>query len=271
MIISTVISVICFIAVVFESFVILKFRKSCVSVSCKVIESNKEQLRENGCIVSEYWNTGVEFEYKGSKRSAVIITSTFCPTGQILKCFYHAGENLIFRHRDFRKQLSSSSLIVLSVGILFIVLNLLFHAVSVSELILKNIAAILSFIIAASLVIIGISKIVYSVSAIKQTKKNCVEEVKATVSDVIRKTTRYNEISSYTYYPIYKYNFRSAEHEVESKVARKTPPKIGSKIKILVNIKKGGPIEYEDVGQSMAMGISLLTVAFTILGVMIFM
>lgn len=271
MIISTVISAICFIAVVFEALVILNFRKSCENVVCKVTESTKEELRADGCIVSEHWNTKVEFEYKGSKKSAVVAASTYCPKGQILKCYYHAGENIIFRRKDFRKHLSSSTLIILSVGLLFIVLNLLFHAVNVGELILKNITVICGFIVAVLLTIIGISKIYYSGTAIKQTRKNRVEYVRATVSDIIRKTSRYNENSVYTYYPVYKYNFHNMEHEVISKIGRKTMPKIGSKVQIRVNTKKGGPVEYEDVGNSMVMGISLLIIAFMLIGIIIFM
>lgn len=271
MIISTIISLVCFIIVVLEFFIIYKFLKSCINVACTVTSSEKVEERVDGYLVSEYWNTTVSYNINGNEKTDNLKTSTFCPKGQTIYCYYAPKKDNLFRKRDFKKQIHSSTYVVISIGTLFMVLNLIFNLVSIDNILKINISiALLTFLI-VSFLGMGIGWVLYSVFAIKNTQKNRVVVTKAVISDITRSTAKNKENKTYTYYPIYTYNFQGEKHEVKSRIGRKTSPKKGSNVKILVDKKKGGPVEYKDIGKSMLLGITFIVLGITTLLVLILM
>lgn len=261
MIISTFIAVVCFIVVVFEFLSMYNTFKKCVKIKCRVASSEKTRERENGFLTDEYWKTEVNFEYGGKTRKVVLKTSTYCQKGQIIECYYYPFKDLVFRKRDLKNLIRSSSLVVTSVGILFLFLNFLFRIANVSSLVIKNIASILSVIITVLYSVIGIWYIAYSANAIKNTSKKRVTQTSAKIVDVIRKSKRHKENEQFAYYPIYRYTFKGESHETQSKLKRTVPPKKGSTVSILIDNKKGGPVEYNDVANSMVMGICFIIIA----------
>lgn len=270
MVISTIIASVCLIIVVFEFFIIYKFLKSCINIACKVTSSEKAEERVDGYLVKEYWNTTVSYQIEGKEKTATLKTSFFCPKGQTLYCYYSPKKDFLFRKKDFKKQINSSSYVVISIGILFMVLNLIFNLAGIDEIVEINISIALSVILIVSFLGIGIGWVLYSSFAIKNTRKNNVIVTKAVVKDVIRKTSKNKDIHSYTYYTIYSYEFHGENHEVKSKIGRNIPPKKGSHVKILVNKKKGGPVEYNDIGKSMILGISFIMLGILILLILLF-
>lgn len=261
MIISTLIAVACFIIVVFEFLSMYNTFRKCIKIKCCVESSEKAREREDGFLIDEYWKTEVSFEYDNQTRNVVLKTSTYCQKGQIIECYYYPKKDLVFRKRDLRKQFKSSALVVTPVGILFLFLNFLFQMTNLSYLVIKNIATIISVIITAIYSIIGIWYVVYSVSAIKNTSKKRVTKTNAKVVDIIRKTRKHKEHVQFTYYPVYSYVFKGEAHETQSKLKHSVPPKKGSTVTILVNNKKGGPAEYNDVANSMIMGLCFIGIA----------
>ncbi len=261
MIISTIIALICFVAVVFECLFMYNTFRKCKKVNCKVISSEKKQKRENGYLVEEYWNTDVTFRYKSEEKLFTLKTSTYCVKGQSLNCYYFPEKDIVFRKRDMKKKLTSSSLVVTSVGILFLLLNFLFQMTGVSRLIIKNIVEILAAVISAVYLLMGTWHVGYSLNAIRKTSKSRIIITEAKIVDVIMKSRRYNENIRNTYYPVYHYYFNGESHETQSKLKRKEPPKIGSTASIFVDRKKGGPVEYNDVANSLIMGILFILIS----------
>ena len=61
MIISTVLTVVCFVVIIFELLSILSVLRSCRKVSCRVEASKKICEREDGFLIREYYKTNISF------------------------------------------------------------------------------------------------------------------------------------------------------------------------------------------------------------------
>lgn len=261
MITSTVIVTICFIAVVFEIYSMYKLFKSCCKVKCSVVSSKKATERRDGFLTDEYWKTEVTFTHQNTDKRATLKTSTYCQKGQILGCYYNPKEDIIFRKRDLKKQIKNSSIIITVVGILFMVLNFLFSLSLISRIVIRNITSILSILLISFFIIVGIGYIIYSINARKNTSKKKVTTTEAKIVDIVRKSKKHNGNVQFTYYPIYSYTFDGEPHETKSKLKHTMPPKKGSIVTILVDNKKAGPVEYNDVLNSLIMGICFIIFA----------
>lgn len=261
MIISTIITVVCFIAVVWEIFSMYKLFKSCSIVKCSVVSSKKIKERHDGFLTDEYWKTNVTFTHENIEKSAILKTSTYCQQGQILGCYYYPQKDIIFRKRDLKKQINSSSVIIATTGALFLFLNLVFRLSTISRMFMKNIVSILSVLLIIAFLSMGIGYILYSVTAFKNTSEKKVTKTKAKIVDVVRISKRHKENQTFSYYPIYSYTFNNENHETRSKLKRSEPPKTGSTVTILVDNKKAGPVEYNDVVNSLIMGICFIIFA----------
>lgn len=270
MIISAIIVTICFIAVTFEVYSMYKLFKSCCTVKCSVIASKKIKERRDGYLTDEYWKTDVTFTYNNIKKRATLKTSTYCQNGQILGCYYNPKKDIIFRKRDLKKQIKNSSIIITTIGFLFMVLNLIFTMSNSRTTVIKNITSTLSVILIITFLIIGIGYVAYAVNAVNRTSDNKVTKIKAKIIDVVRKSKRHNGNEKYTYYPIYSYTFNGETHETKSKLKRSEPPKKGSVVTIYVDNKKAGPVEYNDVLNSLIMGICFIVFASIFIYVFLF-
>lgn len=261
MIISTIITVVCFIAVVWELFSMYKLFKSCSTVRCSVVSSKKIQERRDGFLTDEYWKTNVTFTHKDIEKSTTLKTSTYCQKGQILGCYYYPKKDIIFRKRDLKKQIKSSSVIITTTGALFLFLNLIFRLSTISRMFVKNIVSILSVLLIIVFLILGVGYVLYSINALKNTSVKNVTKTKAKIVDVVRVSKRHKENETFSYYPIYSYTFNNENHETKSKLKFSEPPKKGSTVTILVDNKKAGPVEYNDVLNSLIMGICFIIFA----------
>lgn len=270
MIISTIIVTICFIAVVIEVYSMYKLFKSCRTVKCSVVSSKKIMERRDGFLIDEYWKTTVNFTYDGVERHITLKTSTYCQKGQILGCYYYPEKNIIFRKRDLKKQIKSYHIIITSVGVLFLVLNFIFSLSAISKIIVMNIAAILSVLLISFFFSLGIGYIIYAITALKNTSSKKVTKIEAEIADVVRKSKRHKENETFTYYPIYRYTFNGESHETKSKLKHKTPPEKNTTVTILVDNKKAGPVEYNDVVNSLIMGICFILFALLFIYVFYF-
>ena len=261
MIISTIISIICILAVIYELTVIYAFLIRCRVVKCKVTSSEKVQKRRQGYIAEEYYKTLTEFCVGEEKHKAYLKTSVFCQTGQVISCYYHPDKNIIFRRRDLRHNLKSHSLAVLSVALLFLVLNSVFGVTTLSSLITKYIVIIISVILALSFFSLGVFLLIYGINSVRLSSKKRVMKVTANVTDIIRKRTSGRGRAEYLYYPIYTYNFSGEKHTVTSRKALLSPPKMGGKKLVLLDKKKGALIEYRDTVTSIIQGVCFIVIA----------
>ena len=264
MIISTAISVICFIAVIIELWSIYRTLRTCVTIKCEVVSSKKIQERTNGFLTGEYWETVIGFTNGSSAKKTVLRTSTYCQKGQRMTCYYYPKEDIVFRKRDLRKLIHSSSMIVTSVGILFLLLNFLFHVSSIGVIFFKNAAAILTVLLSLFFLSLGAYYVSYALIAFKNTSSKKTTKVEALIYDVIRKTKKHQENQLFFYYSIYRYTFNGVEHETKSKIKRSSPPIVGSYETILIDKKKCGPVEYDDPVNTLLMGVCFLFI-FTLL------
>lgn len=261
MIISTIIQTACFITIVFELLDIYKFLHGCKKVRCTVVSSKKIVKRKHGFLVDEYYKTRVSFKNNSETAKAVLRTSTFCPNGQQINCYYHTDKHIIFRRRDLRKNIKSSSLILLSICVLFVVLNSVFSLAVIGKIILDNIITIFTWGLTAVFFIIGTSLIVYAIYAIKSYKDKDIIKITAVVEDVIMKTTRDNENRQYSYYPIYSYQYNGIQHTVRSKTKYPAPPAKGSRKTVFLNKRKSSIVEYSEAGKSLTEGICFYLIA----------
>ncbi len=271
MIISTIIMVASFLLVFFEIVSVLTVFHSCRNVSCSVSSSQKISAREDGYLIREYWETEIDFELDGNYRSAVIETSTFCQKGQVLNCYYYPRRDLVFRKRDIRSVLRAHSITAFSVGVLFLLLNLFFRLTQLGGIIIAHTAEAIAVVLALAFASFGVGFIVYSVNAFRHLRGSRVTKVRAEIADIVRKAKRHNETVRYTYYPIYKYDLGGFEHTVQSKLGREEPPKKGKFETLLADKKKGGLVEYKDVGASLALGICFLAITALLIYAVAFM
>ena len=269
MIISTLIALVCFIVVIAELLSMYQTFKSCCKVKCSVISSRKIQERKDGFLTDEYFKTKVDFTYRNLQKSTSLKTSTYCQKGQILACYYYPNKDIIFRKRDLKNQFKKSSLVVTTTGILFMFLNILFRLTVLSRL-FKHLVGVLSVLLIAAFLGFGVGFISYSVYALKRTSKANVTKIEAQIVDVIRKSKKHNENEQFTYYPIYRYTFKGIEHETKSKLKHNKSPVIGSCAAILVDNKKAGPVEYNDVKNSMILGFCFIFFALLFIYVILF-
>ena len=260
MIISTVIQIICILLISWELFNIYRFFRGCKKVRCTVVSSKKIVRRRHDYLTDEFFRTKVSFDNNGVPGTAILRTSTFCPIGQRINCYYHREKHIIFRKRDLRKNLRSSSLIITSVSILFVVLNSLFSITAVSKAIFNNIVNILVWGLSVIFALIGAFLIVYAVYAFRSYRSKDVKTIKARIEDVIMKTTRDNNNVRHTYYPIYSYTFNGVKHTVISKMKYSSPPKKGTFADVRLNTAKGNLVEFNDVGKSFFEGLSLFLI-----------
>lgn len=260
MIVSTVIISACFLLVAYEIITAFLFMDHCKNVLCVVISSKKVCKREDGFLIREYWNTDVTFDYNNEPRTTTLETSSFCQEGQVLGCYYHPGKNIVFRKRDIRRNLGTRSVTALWVGLVFLFITIGFRITSLGSIIKKNASDAALITLAVAFFIFGAGFLLYSLYAFRHTRKKRVTEVTAVISDVMRKSRQHSETRSYKYYPIYRYKMGGFEHIVQSKAGLSEPPKSGSRIVILVDKKKGGPVEFNDIGQCFVLGLSLLAV-----------
>lgn len=260
MIISTIIVTICFILVVFELYSMYKLFKSCCTVKCTVVSSKKIIERHDGFLTDEYWKTDIVFNHNSKERHSVLKTSTYCQKGQIIGCYYNPQNEIIFRKRDIKKQIKNSSIIITTIGILFMVLDCIFSfsLAGISKLVLNNLTSILSVLLIIFFFTFGIGYVLYALNAIKNTSKKRVTVVEAEITDIVRKSKKHHEKEQFTYYPIYSYVFKGEPHETRSKLKHSYPPKKGSKVLIAVDNRKSGPVEYNDVFNSLFMGICFI-------------
>ncbi len=265
MIISTIIVTICFIMVVFELYSMYKLFKSCCNVRCTVVSSKKTIERHDGFLTDIYWKTDIIFIYNNKERHSTLRTSTYCQKGQIIGCYFNPEKDIIFRKKDIKKQINNSSIIITSIGILFMVLDFIFgfSLAGISKLVLNNLMSIISIIFIILFFILGICYVVYALNAIKNKSKKRVTVVEAKITDIVRKSKKHHEKEQFTYYPIYSYVFKGEPHETRSKLKHSQPPKKGSTVLISVDNKKTGPVEYNDVFNSLIMGICFI--AFSII------
>ncbi len=271
MIISTVITVTCFLVIISDLINVLAVFKSCKSVKCSVISSKKVSVREDGYLVREYYKTEISFELEGTSKTATLETSTFCQKGQMLNCWYYPKRNIVFRKRDIKTVLNGYAIPAFSVGVLFLSLNLIFHITSLGGLIVNNSIIVIGVILTTVFATLAVWFIWYSVIAFRATKSPHVSEVKAEIIDIVKKSKRHRENVHATFYPIYKYNLNGSEHIVKSKLGREYPPRKNSKENILVNVKKGSLAEFKDIGESLILGICFLIIAGLFIYVLAFM
>lgn len=258
MIILTVLTVCCFIAVGVEMFKIYRFFAASLTVDCRVTSSEKKELREDGYLVKSFWLTSVSFEYNGTVKESSLETSTFCHNGQSIKCCYNPDVEQLFRKRDFKKYIRSTSPVFFSIGIMLLVLNFILTSFNIDNISKINIAKFFTGILTFSFTLLGTGSIVTALIAIRNSSKKQVEHIKCCICDIVRKTSRHKENKSYTYYPIYKYTYKGEEHVVQSKIGNRTPPKKNSIVIVPVSRKKGGPVEYKDTAKTFIMGIVFL-------------
>ena len=261
MIISTVLTVVCFVVIIFELLSILSVLKSCRKVSCRVESSKKVCEREDGFLIKEYYKTEISFELDGTSRCAEIETSTFCQNGQVLSCYYYPKKNIVFRKRDIKNVLNTYSIQAFSIGITFLLLNLLFHVTSIGGLILEHTFEAAAVLMLITFTLFGCGFIIYSVNAFRHTRHSRVTEVKAEITDVVRRSKRHKENIRYIYYPIYRYKLNGTEHTVRSKTRYDLPPDKRKHVTLLVDTKKGSLVEYKDMDTSFMLGICFLIIA----------
>lgn len=264
MIILTVLTVFCFLAVTFEIFSLYRLFATSIPVNCCVISSEKKEIREDGCLVKAFWLTSVTFDCNGSKMNDALQTSTFCPNGQSIKCYYSPVRKKLFRKRDFKNYIRSSSPVFLSVGILLLMLNFILSSFNIDSISKINIAKFLTGLLIAAFALLGIGRILTFVMAVRNSSKKRIEYITCSIHDVVKKTAKHKENKSCTYYPIYKYTYRGEEHIVQSKIGRSQPPKKNSITTIPISIKKGGPVEYKDTAKSLILGIVFLIMSILI-------
>lgn len=261
MIISTIIMTICFVVVVFEVFSAFVVLRSCRKVRCSTVTSKKVSVREDGYLVKEYWDTAVGFELDGTKRTANLETSTFCQKGQTIGAYYYPKKNLVFRKRDVKRVLRSYSIPAFSVGMLFLLLDLIFTMTSLGSILISHLFEIAAVILIITLTSIGGGFMIYSVSAMRHTRSERVIRVDARVTDVIRRSKRHGDKTRFYYYPVFSYSIGDFEHNVTSRLARETPPETGSTESVLADKKKGSLVEYKDGETSFILGICLIMIA----------
>ena len=267
MVISTIIQAVCLIVIVIELLRLYRFFSGCKKVRCTVVSSKKVVKRRMECLTDEFYRTKVVFDINNENMNAILRTSTFCPIGQKIDCYYHKGKHIIFRKRDLRKNLNSSSLIMLSVSVLFVVLNSMFGITAIGHALVDNIIDILAWGLTIIFSLIGAFLITYSVYAFRAYRSKDVIKISAKVEDVIMKVSRDNENKHYTYYPIYSYTYKGFRHTVRSKIKHSSKPKKGSSVKVSLNTTKGNLVEFNDVGKSFAEGICLLIMSLCYIAV----
>lgn len=256
---------ICFITIAIEVLhLYLKFKTKAI-VDCTITKSEKTEHREDGCLVDEYWLTSVEFKYGGVTHQSELRTSSRCNPGQVVKCFYDEEDDTLLRRRDLRYSLSKVSPVILSVGILFLIVNLILSFLSRDLLTKLNIVKTVCTVLTVLFGLLGIFQIITAVLHKKNTSRNRIEYVECLICDIIRKEECHNENTRYTYYPVYKYSYRGSEHIVRSKLERDCAPKLGSKLTIPISRDKGGPVEYPDSNRSLILGTLFIFIAVLIL------
>lgn len=264
MIISLIIVITCFITLAVEAFYIYLHFKNSDSVLCTVISSKKKEIRDNGYLIKEYWLTEVEFKLDNKIQEKHLHTSTCCVRGQKFKCFYNRENDIIFRKRDFKKYLSNLSPVILSIGCLFLIVEFIFAFIN-SDIAFKiNFVKTFSSVLAAAFAILGVGSIINWTIQKRQISKHSIEYLECEIFDIIRKTSYHKENKRHTYYPIYKYVYNGSEHIVKSKIGRDIAPKKGDIITVPVSSKKGGPVEYKDLGRSFILGVMFLTMSLLI-------
>ena len=261
MIASAVITVICFIVIIIDLISMANVLRSCKNVRCSVVSSKKISERESSYLIREYYQTEISFKLENTERTAVIETSTFCQQGQVLNCYYYPKKNLVFRKRDIRGVFSSYTVPALSIGLLFLVLNTVFHVTSLGGIILEHTTEAFGIVLGTVFSSFGVGFIVYSINAFRHTRHSRVMQVSAEIIDIVRKTKKHGENIQHSYFPVYYYKLNATEHTVLSKFARQSPPKKHSKETILIDTKKGGPVEYKDIGSSFVLGILFIIIA----------
>ena len=261
MIVSTIIMTICFVVITFELFSALVVFRSCRKVRCRTVSSVKVCEREDGYLIKEFWNTEVAFELDGVDHTAELEPSTFCQKGQTIGAYYYPKKDLVFRKRDVKRVLRSYSIPAFSVGMLFLLLNLLFRLTALGSIIIAHVFEAIGIILIVPFLLLGLSYTVSAVTAFRHTRGGRVTSVKAKIADVIRKSKRHRETVRYQYFPVYRYTLGGFEHNITSRIAREAPPKKDSTEKILVDKKKGGLVEYKDIGSSFILGLCFLGIA----------
>lgn len=265
MIISTVITVVSFIVIIIDIISVINVLRTCRNVRCSVVSSQKVTEREDGFLIKEYFDTSVMFTLDNMTHNVTIQTSTFCQKGQILNCFYYPKRQLVFRKRDIRMILSSYTIPAFSVGVVFLLLIFVFEVTSLGGIIIQYAVEALAVLVTIPLTVIALYFIIYSVGAFRHTRHSRVTEVRAEIIDVIRKTNRHRENVRYSYLPIYRYTLNGVTHTVQSRLARDSAPKRNSREKLLVDTKKGGPVEYKDIYTSFTVGVLFLIIAAQLL------
>lgn len=265
MIISLIIVIVCFVILAIDAFYIYVRFKNSISVRCTVMSSEKVEEREDGFLTNVYWLTTVEFNYKNEKKQATLKTSTCCISGQQVKCLYSPDTDTIFRKRDYKKYLANLSPIILTVGNLFLIIEIIISGNNLDIITKINITQNISIILAIIFGFIGIGRIIFSIINLKQLSRYNTEPVECEVIDIVRKTSKHKENHRHTYYPIYKYTFHGYDHIVESKLGRNEPLKIGDRVTVPISIKKGGPVEYSDLGKSFVLGIMFIVLSLLII------
>lgn len=264
MIISLIIVIICFVLLAIEALYIYIYFKKSITVSCTVISSEKIEEREDGYLINTYWMTTIEFNFENIRKQTKIKTSTCCIPGQKMKCLYLPETNTVFRKRDFKKHLLNLSPVIFSIGNLFLIIEIIISGFNLNIISKVNILKSISIILICVFAIIGAGQIIASIVCIKRSGKHNIELVDCEIADIIRKTTKHKENFNHTYYPVFKYTFHGYEHIVESKLGRSIPPKVGDTVTIPVDKKKGGPVEYKDLGKSIVQGIMFIILSLLI-------
>lgn len=264
MIISLIIVIVCFVLLALEAFYIYTYFRKSITVNCTVISSEKTEEREDGYLTNTYWMTAIEFNFKNTRKQTEIKTSTCCIPGQKMKCLYLPETNTVYRKRDFKKHLLNLSPVIFSIGILFLIIEIIISGFNLNVISKINIIKSVSIILVCLFAIIGSGQILASIICLKRSSKHNIELVDCEISEIIRKTTKHKENCNHMYYPVYKYTFHGYEHIVESKLGRSLPPKVGDKVSIPVDKKKGGPVEYTDLGKSIVLGIMFIVLSLLI-------
>lgn len=271
MIVSSVITVICFIVIMFELVSNFFVLRKCKRVRCTVVSSEKICEREDDCIVDEYCATEVDFLNGDHHHTASLRTNMICQKGQILTCYYYPKKNVVFRKRDIRSILNAHSIQTFSVGFVFLMLNMIFQMTSLGKIIIYHAFEAFTVVLILPFVAIGIWLMVYDITASERTRESKVKSVNAEIVDVIRKSKRHRENIHFMYYPIYDYSLNGIRHTVQSKLAKDSKPVIGSKESILVDLQKGSVVEYKDVDHSFWLGAFFITLALLMLCSVIFL
>lgn len=243
MIISIVIALCCFIILVFEiTSVYLIFKKS-DKITCTVISSHRQELRENGYLVKLYWDTEVVFSAKGEEKTATLQTSTYCQKGQKFIYYYDKKNSRLFRKRDLKLFIKPYLYVAFSIGVLFLAIHGIMSFFSFDIITKDNLINAALWVLSAIFVLVGATRLTSSILDIKRSSKRNIVKIRAEICDAIVRISKHNENNLSTYYPVYHYKFGDEEHEVKSKLGRRVPPKIGSFVTIPVSKKNGGPIE----------------------------